>query len=95
MDRGEREKATVETMIRMYCRAHHGGDLCDRCTELRDYAFARIDGCPLGLEKPRCDRCTTHCYMADMRESIREVMRYSGPRMMLHHPVMAIRHMTS
>jgi hypothetical protein len=28
-----------------------------------------------------------------MRERIREVMRYSGPRMLLSHPLMAIRHL--
>lgn len=27
-----------------------------------------------------------------MKEKIRNVMRYSGPRMILHHPIMAIRH---
>jgi hypothetical protein len=27
-----------------------------------------------------------------MREKIRQVMRFSGPRMIIHHPVMAIRH---
>ena len=27
-----------------------------------------------------------------MRERIREVMRFSGPRMIFHHPVMAVRH---
>lgn len=27
-----------------------------------------------------------------MREKIRAVMRFSGPRMMFHHPVMAVRH---
>lgn len=26
------------------------------------------------------------------REKIREVMRFSGPRMIFHHPVAAIRH---
>jgi hypothetical protein len=28
-----------------------------------------------------------------MREKIREVMRFSGPRMIFHHPIMAIRHL--
>jgi hypothetical protein len=28
-----------------------------------------------------------------MREKIREVMRFSGPRMMFYHPVMAVRHL--
>jgi hypothetical protein len=27
-----------------------------------------------------------------MREKIREVMRFSGPRMLFHHPITAIRH---
>ena len=92
-DMGAREKATVETMIGMYCRGNHGtsGVLCDGCAELRDYAFSRIDGCPLGEGKLRCDKCQVHCYRPDMRERIRTVMRYSGPRMVLH-PVMALRH---
>ena len=31
-------------------------------------------------------------YKPDMREKIREVMRFSGPRMLFYHPIMAIRH---
>jgi hypothetical protein len=27
-----------------------------------------------------------------MREKVKEVMRYSGPRMLLHHPILALRH---
>lgn len=27
-----------------------------------------------------------------MREKIRQVMRFSGPRMIFHHPVAAVRH---
>jgi hypothetical protein len=27
-----------------------------------------------------------------MREKIREVMRFSGPRMIFHHPITAVRH---
>ena len=27
------------------------------------------------------------------RERIRAIMRYAGPRMMLHHPVAAVRHL--
>jgi len=30
--------------------------------------------------------------VADKREKIRAVMRFSGPRMIFHHPVAAIRH---
>ena len=42
--------------------------------------------------KTFCANCRVHCYKPEMRGKIREVMRYSGPRMMLHHPVMAARH---
>ena len=27
-----------------------------------------------------------------MREKIREVMRFSGPRLIFYHPIMAVRH---
>ena len=43
--------------------------------------------------KTFCSNCRVHCYRPDMRERIREVMRFSGPRMMLYHPVMAVRHL--
>lgn len=43
--------------------------------------------------KTFCSNCRVHCYRPDMRAEIREVMRFSGPRMMLHHPVMAVRHL--
>lgn len=88
-----REKETVETMIGMYCRDVHGsaGGLCSECIELRDYAFGRIDRCPIREHRVRCTKCEVHCYSPEMRERIRAVMRYSGPRMMLH-PVMALRH---
>ena len=42
--------------------------------------------------KTFCSRCPTHCYAAKQREAIRNVMRYSGPRMLLHHPVLTIKH---
>jgi hypothetical protein len=28
-----------------------------------------------------------------MREQIRQVMRYAGPRMLLHNPILTIRHL--
>lgn len=42
--------------------------------------------------KTFCSNCKVHCYKPDMREKIREVMRFSGPRMLFYHPIMAIRH---
>ena len=40
-----------------------------------------------------CPECAAlNCYKPDMREKIRAVMRFSGPRMIFYHPVAAIRH---
>ena len=67
--------------------------LCDDCRELLDYAMQRLSRCPHGASKPSCKRCTIHCYSPQMRQRIAAVMRWSGPRMMLRHPVMALRHL--
>lgn len=92
--RQRREKATVKTMIEMFCRAHHPGhgNMCDDCRKLYRYAIRRIEECPYGSSKPRCSKCRIHCYEQDMRERIREVMRYSGPKMLFHHPLLALLH---
>ena len=67
--------------------------LCPQCQALLDYAHKRLDHCKFGEDKPSCTRCPVHCYKPALREQIRQVMRYSGPRMLLHDPIMAIRHL--
>lgn len=92
----QREKEVVGLMIGLYCRGNHGsksGTLCPDCQALRDYAFLRSDCCPHMETKTFCSNCKTHCYKPEMREKIRAVMRYAGPRMIFHHPVLAIRHL--
>lgn len=94
MTRIEREKRVVEQMIRLYCRKKEGNeDLCAGCRELLSYAHWRLNVCKFVERKPSCKKCPVHCYKREMRERIREVMRYSGPRMLLHHPISAIRHL--
>ena len=89
----EEEKKVVEHMIRLYCHKKEGnGELCQNCHELLDYAHSRLDRCRYGEEKPTCKKCPVHCYRPDMKERVRAVMRWSGPRMMLYHPVAAIKH---
>lgn len=93
MNRIEREKRTVSLMIRLYCRKKEGNkELCDGCRELETYAHKRLSSCKYGEQKTSCKKCPTHCYRADMREKIKEVMRFSGPRMILYSPIEAIRH---
>ena len=93
-DRLTEEKKVVGLMIRMYCRhKEHNKELCSQCSELLDYATARLDRCKFGISKPTCKKCPVHCYRKDMRERIRAIMRWAGPRMLLYHPVTAIRHL--
>lgn len=89
------EVKTVEAMIRLYCAKNHGEKNvpCKACAELEAYALERIGNCPFGADKPACNQCTVHCYKTEMRERVKEVMRFSGPRMLLRHPLLAIRHL--
>ena len=94
----EREKRMVSEMIALYCRKQHGtpkGGPCPECEELAAYAMQRSDRCPFMETKTFCSNCRVHCYRPDMRDKIRSVMRFSGPRMMFHHPIAAIRHVVS
>jgi hypothetical protein len=89
------EQATIAAMLRIWCRDHHGprDGLCEDCAALLDYAHRRLDTCPFGEEKPACNQCQVHCYSQTMRERVRAVMRYAGPRMLLRHPLLSIRHL--
>jgi len=89
-----REHSTVNHMIELYCKGNHRpeGALCQDCQELKDYAGSRLEKCPFQENKSTCLKCRVHCYEPGMRERIREVMRYSGPRMLLRHPLLTIRH---
>lgn len=90
-----REKKTVEAMVRIACRGQHATEngLCQDCEELLDYALERLDKCPFRASKPTCAQCPIHCYQPSMREEIRAVMRYAGPRMMFRHPILALGHL--
>ena len=91
----KRERRTILAMLQMFCRGRHGtrGALCPECQQLQDYACGRLDRCTFGEDKPTCVNCPIHCYKPALREQIREVMRYAGPRMLLRHPWLAIWHL--
>ncbi|WP_044137786.1 nitrous oxide-stimulated promoter family protein [Bacteroides oleiciplenus] len=90
----EKEKQTVEQMIRLYCRKKEGNEtLCPQCRKLLEYAQTRLSRCPFGERKSTCRICTVHCYKPEMRERMRIVMRWAGPRMLFYHPAAAIRHL--
>ena len=90
-----REQSTIEAMMHLFCQDHHGSvtGLCCDCEDLLAYARQRLEICPFQERKPACNLCEVHCYSAKQRERVKEVMRYAGPRMLLRHPVLALRHL--
>jgi hypothetical protein len=91
-----REKKTIDKMVHIYCKGHHGAkgsELCPECVEFLEYAFLRLDKCPFQEEKSTCGKCLVHCYQLEMREKAKKIMRYSGPRMLLHSPGLALHHL--
>ncbi|MBU0468929.1 MAG: nitrous oxide-stimulated promoter family protein [Candidatus Omnitrophica bacterium] len=91
----KRAERTVEAMIQMYCHDHHlrNSHLCSDCKELLEYSFSRIEKCCLKVNKSTCAKCPSHCYNPQMKERIILVMRYSGPRMIYCHPILATAHL--
>ena len=101
-----REKRVVSQMIALYCEKHHdpatrtevahcGEPVCAECAAVDAYAVLRTEKCRTlaAGTKTSCDQCPHHCYRPEERAKIREVMRFSGPRMLTRHPVAAVRHL--
>jgi hypothetical protein len=88
------EYKTISAMVNIYCRSHHHSDSipCHECNAFLIYANEKLDRCPYGQNKPTCNKCTIHCYKPSTREQARKIMRYAGPRMLLWHPILAIKH---
>ena len=90
------EQQLSAQMIALYCRSKHKspkGTLCRECQELAQYAARRTQHCPRMAQKTFCSTCPHPCYNPEMRQSMRKVMKYAGPRMLLHHPWQALRHL--
>lgn len=93
--RVQREKKTINLMIEMYCEKKHNSQnhLCKDCIELLSYANDRLEHCKFGKKKPVCAKCKIHCYKPTMRERVKEVMRFTGPRMIYTHPYLGLTHL--
>jgi hypothetical protein len=99
LDQGrlKREWRTLQAMVAIYCDGHAHDrtattGLCTDCAGFLDYAARRLEKCPYGPAKPTCAKCPIHCYKPAPRELARQVMRYSGPRMVLRHPWLSLTH---
>lgn len=90
------EQQIMAKMVQLYCRGQkHGaarGTLCPECAALLAYAHTRTQHCPHMANKTFCSKCPTQCYQPEMRQQVRAVMRYAGPRMLWHGPLLVLKH---
>lgn len=88
----------IGKFVEVYCVGKHGtierspytlpADMgkrrvCPECADFMAYAIAKRMKCPLEAEKPTCKHCRIHCYGKAEREKVREIMAYSGRRLMM------------
>ena len=93
MNKIEQDKQTIRLMVGLYCRHRLPvREIPEEDEQLIDYAEQRLTHCRYGEMKPACKHCATHCYKPDMQEKVREVMRWTGPRMIFFSPKVAFRH---
>jgi hypothetical protein len=66
--------------------------LCEECGRLLAHAFVKRSHCPMD-PKPMCKKCPKHCYAPAYRQQIRQVMAYSGKKLVLHGRVDYLLHL--
>ncbi len=79
------DEAKEEVYLKMHDVAAITGrrvELCRACRRLLGHSFVKRSTCPLE-PKPACKHCPQHCYQPAYRSRIREVMRYSGRKLVL------------
>ncbi|SJZ35145.1 Nitrous oxide-stimulated promoter [Trichlorobacter thiogenes] len=57
--------------------------LCPDCAAFLDYAVKKRLNCPLEAEKPTCRRCRIHCYAPQQRALVKQIMAWSGRKMIM------------
>lgn len=93
MNRLQREATIVKTMIEYHCcEVHHEKNPCRQCSDLIAYTTRKLANCKFGPVKPVCKDCHIHCYSPEKKQTIREVMRWAGPRMLYRYPLYALIH---
>jgi hypothetical protein len=88
----------IGKFVEVYCNGKHGAvernlfslpdrqgerRLCPECSVFMQYAVTRRLKCPLETEKPSCKHCRTHCYNKANLAKVKEIMSYSGMKLML------------
>lgn len=88
----------IGKFVEVYCIGKHGGldkqpfslpenlgerRMCAECARFMAYAVARRLKCPLEAEKPSCKHCRIHCYAKPQLAKVKEIMEYSGKKLMM------------
>ena len=90
-----KERENIRKTFGVYCNANHGtegGKLCPKCTALLTTVMLKIQRCPYGIAKPICDGCETPCFGEVPTKEFRAIMKSGQKKMLLSHPLMAVRH---
>ena len=66
----DQEKELISIMIKIY----EDGNKVD-LSDLKNYAFKRIEFCPRKEEKTFCSSCPIHCYQKTYRQQSYEIFR--------------------
>lgn len=80
--RHDRKKAGEVTIPEILQGKRSPRTICAECAELLEHGMKKRALCPLN-PKPSCKSCHIHCYTPAYREKIREIMAYSGKRMIM------------
>ena len=78
--------------IAEYNKTFGGKNICKECENIYNYASIRTDKCKFIDTKTFCSACSSQCYNKDMKEKIKNIMHFSGKRMLFHHPIIALKH---
>lgn len=93
-NRIDQEKETLREMVTLYCRYRlKAKSMPESYEQLVDYAFRRLERCRWGTKKPNCHQCKIHCYAPDKRKQMREIMKWTGPKMIIYAPMKAMRYL--
>ncbi len=92
------EVEVIKLMTQIYCKGKHtdrekNDELCQECQDFVNYAIKRLSCCPFGEEKPVCKKCKIHCFQKDWKAKAKEVMAYSGPRLIFKRPGLIFSHL--
>jgi hypothetical protein len=94
----KKDISVIAKFVEVYCAGKHRdtarsavalpagvGDrcLCPECASFLKYTVTKRLNCPLEADKPSCKHCRIHCYDKQHRQMVREIMSYSGRKLLL------------